>query len=70
MRPSPTHGRRPDCPHAAGRPQNRKQAIEARCLRRGASIAFCEGEVRGADGQLVAKASATFKVIKRRPGGD
>jgi len=44
--------------------------IEARCLRRGASIAFCEGEVRGADGQLVAKASATFKVIKRRPGGD
>jgi len=44
--------------------------IEARCLRRGASIAFCEGEIRGADGQLVAKASATFKVIKRRPGGD
>ncbi|MBV7485848.1 PaaI family thioesterase [Bordetella sp. BOR01] len=44
--------------------------IEARCLRRGTSIAFCEGEVRGTDGQLVAKASATFKVIKRRPGGD
>ncbi|MCD0504342.1 PaaI family thioesterase [Bordetella petrii] len=44
--------------------------IEARCLRRGASIAFCEGEVRGPEGQLVAKASATFKVIKRRPGGD
>ncbi|MBO1113008.1 PaaI family thioesterase [Bordetella petrii] len=44
--------------------------IEARCLRRGASIAFCEGEVRGADGQLVARASATFKIIKRRPGGD
>ncbi|MBO9357540.1 hotdog fold thioesterase [Bordetella petrii] len=45
-------------------------AIEARCLRRGASIAFCEGEIRATDGQLVAKASATFKVIKRRPGGD
>ena len=44
--------------------------IEARCLRRGASIAFCEGEVRGADGELVAKASATFKIIRRRPGGD
>lgn len=44
--------------------------IEARCLRRGASIAFCEGEVRGADGELLAKASATFKIIRRRPGGD
>ncbi|WP_313389699.1 PaaI family thioesterase, partial [Achromobacter aegrifaciens] len=27
--------------------------IEARCLRKGASIAFCEGEVRRADGELV-----------------
>lgn len=44
--------------------------IEARCLRRGSSIAFCEGEVRGPGGELVAKATATFKVIKRRPGGD
>ncbi|ADP15662.1 thioesterase superfamily protein 6 [Achromobacter xylosoxidans A8] len=44
--------------------------IEARCLRRGASIAFCEGEVRRADGELVARATATFKIIRRRPGGD
>ena len=44
--------------------------IEARCLRRGASIAFCEGEVRRADGELVARAPATFKIIRRRPGGD
>ncbi len=44
--------------------------IEARCLRKGASIAFCEGEVRGADGELVARATATFKIIRRRPGGD
>ena len=44
--------------------------IEARCLRQGASIAFCEGEVRRADGELVARATATFKIIRRRPGGD
>ncbi|CAB3712353.1 MULTISPECIES: PaaI family thioesterase [Achromobacter] len=44
--------------------------IEARCLRKGASIAFCEGEVRRADGELVARATATFKIIRRRPGGD
>ena len=44
--------------------------IEARCLRRGASIAFCEGDIRRADGELVARATATFKIIRRRPGGD
>ena len=44
--------------------------IEARCLRKGASIAFCEGEIRRADGELVARATATFKIIRRRPGGD
>jgi uncharacterized protein (TIGR00369 family) len=44
--------------------------IEARCLRKGASIAFCEGEVRRADGELVARATATIKIIRRRPGGD
>lgn len=44
--------------------------IEARCLRKGASIAFCEGEVRRTDGELVARATATFKIIRRRPGGD
>jgi uncharacterized protein (TIGR00369 family) len=44
--------------------------IEARCLRKGASIAFCDGEVRRADGELVARATATFKIIRRRPGGD
>ncbi|MPT40053.1 MAG: PaaI family thioesterase, partial [Achromobacter sp.] len=34
------------------------------------SIAFCEGDVRRADGELVARATATFKIIRRRPGGD
>jgi uncharacterized protein (TIGR00369 family) len=44
--------------------------IEARCLRKGASRAVCEGAVRRADGELVARATATFKIIRRRPGGD
>ncbi|GAB3109995.1 PaaI family thioesterase [Bordetella tumbae] len=51
-------------------PGNSDLVIEARCLRLGTSIAFCEGEIRNAEGQIVAKASATFKVIKRRPGSD
>ena len=38
--------------------------IEARCLRRGSSIAFCEGEVLDPKGKLIAKASASFKVLK------
>ena len=38
--------------------------IEARCIRRGASIAFCEGVILDATGKLIAKASAAFKVLK------
>ena len=38
--------------------------IEARCIRRGASIAFCEGEILDATGKFIAKASAAFKVLK------
>jgi uncharacterized protein (TIGR00369 family) len=38
--------------------------IEARCIRRGASIAFCEGEILDTSGKLIAKASAAFKVLK------
>jgi uncharacterized protein (TIGR00369 family) len=44
--------------------------FEARCLRRGRSIAFCEGEARDPDGKLIAKASATFKIFKLNPGSD
>ena len=35
---------------------------EARCLRAGRSLAFSEGEVRDAEGSLVAKALGTFKL--------
>jgi uncharacterized protein (TIGR00369 family) len=43
--------------------------IEARCLKRGRTIAFCEGEIRNASGDVVCKASGTFRVIrpKSRP---
>lgn len=40
--------------------------IEARCVRRGRSIAFCEGEVRDPDLTVVAVARAVFKLVERR----
>ncbi|MBY0412293.1 MAG: PaaI family thioesterase [Burkholderiaceae bacterium] len=39
----------------------------ARCERRGRSISFARGEVRGADGTLVALATGTFKLMARQP---
>jgi uncharacterized protein (TIGR00369 family) len=44
--------------------------IEARCLRKGASRAGWGSAGRPAPGELVARATATFKIIRRRPGGD
>ena len=38
---------------------------EGRCLRLGRSLAFSEGEVRDAGGNLVAKAIGTFKLRRR-----
>jgi len=42
---------------------------EGRLIKRGGSLAFCEGEVRGEDGELVAKAVGTFKVPRRADAG-
>lgn len=39
----------------------------AHCERRGRSISFARGEVRAADGTLVALATGTFKLIARTP---
>jgi uncharacterized protein (TIGR00369 family) len=39
---------------------------EARLLRAGRTVAFVEGEVRDESGALVAKATATFKIERRR----
>jgi uncharacterized protein (TIGR00369 family) len=41
---------------------------EARCLRYGASLAFCEGEIRDRKGALVAKAVGTFKMRRGKAG--
>lgn len=40
--------------------------IEATCLRIGGSLAFCEGRALDQDGQLLATASATFKIVRRK----
>ncbi len=37
--------------------------IDARCLRRGKSIAFCEGQVIDTGGKVVAVARGTFKLL-------
>jgi len=38
--------------------------VTATCVRRGGSICFCEGEIRDSENRLVAKAMASFKIIK------
>lgn len=42
--------------------------VEATCLKRGRSIAFCEARATTSDGRLIAKASGTFSL--RRPPAD
>jgi len=44
--------------------------LEARCMRRGARIAFCEGEVKNAAGEVVCVARAAFKLVPLSSGGD
>jgi uncharacterized protein (TIGR00369 family) len=39
---------------------------EGRCIHRGKSLAFCEGEARDAAGKLAAKASGTFMLRHQR----
>lgn len=40
--------------------------FEARCLRIGASLAFCDGQALDESGKLLATASATFKIVRRK----
>lgn len=44
--------------------------IEARCLRRGSSIAFCEAEARDTAGELVARSTGSFKLLRRHRAPD
>ncbi len=39
----------------------------ARCLRRGRSLAFSQGEIRDDHGNLLATATATLKLVHRKP---
>jgi uncharacterized protein (TIGR00369 family) len=48
-------------------PANGELVVEARCLKRGRSIAFCEGEIRNAQGEVVCKASGTFRIVRPKP---
>lgn len=45
---------------------DRDVVAEGRCLRRGRSVAFGQGEVRSLDGELLATATATLKLVPRR----
>lgn len=47
-------------------PARTSVVFEAHCLRIGKSIAFCEGRALSEDGELLATATATFKVMRRR----
>jgi uncharacterized protein (TIGR00369 family) len=42
---------------------------EGRMIKGGRSLAFCEGEVRDAAGEVLAKGVGTFKVKRRGEGG-
>jgi uncharacterized protein (TIGR00369 family) len=44
--------------------------IEARCVKRGRSIAFCEGEVRNTAGDVVCRATGTFRIIRPKPAAE
>ena len=50
----------------AGPTQGRLVAAGS-CAHRSGTMAFCEAEVRSAADQLVARASGTFKLLRRRP---
>ncbi len=41
-------------------------AIDARVVKAGGSIVFCEAQARDANGELVARATGTFKVFRRK----
>lgn len=52
------------------RPGEGRIVARARCLHRSSSIAFCDAEVRGPAGELVAQATGTFKYLRGRPAED
>ena len=61
-----------DHPYLTGihKPMDGELTLEARCMRRGARIAFCEGEVKDVAGTVVCVARAAFKLVPMTPGGN
>lgn len=51
------------------RPGEGRLVGQGRLLHRTATLAFCEGSVRGADGGLLAHATGTFKYLRALPKG-
>jgi uncharacterized protein (TIGR00369 family) len=47
-------------------PARGKLTVKADCLQLGASVAFCEGEGRDANGDIVARATGTFMVRREK----
>jgi uncharacterized protein (TIGR00369 family) len=39
--------------------------VEANVIKAGKSLAFCEGEIRDAQGELVARSTGTFRMLSR-----
>ncbi|WP_170845267.1 PaaI family thioesterase [Chitinasiproducens palmae] len=50
-------------------PGHERLVATGRVLHRSSTMAFCEGEIHDADGQLVAKALGTFKYLRALPVG-
>jgi acyl-coenzyme A thioesterase PaaI-like protein len=51
------------------RPAEGRLVGHGRLLHRTATLAFCEGSVRAADGGLLAHATGTFKYLRALPKG-
>jgi uncharacterized protein (TIGR00369 family) len=51
------------------RPGIGRLIARAQVLHRSSSLAFCEGSLRGADDELVAHATGTFKYLRALPAG-
>jgi uncharacterized protein (TIGR00369 family) len=49
------------------RPGDGRLTAQGRVLHQSATLAFCEGDVRSASGELLAHATGTFKYLKRLP---
>ncbi len=48
------------------RPARGRLTVTGRCVQSGRSLSFCEADITGADGGLIARASGTFKFRSNR----